>query len=49
MPTLCQPEMFLQIKDGFFDGSGDIGAGSSKFVKGWLDRVSAWIKTNQAN
>ena len=49
MPTLCQPEMFLQIKDGFFDDSGDIGAGSSKFVKGWLDRVSAWIKTNQAS
>ena len=49
MPTLCQPEMFLQIKDGFFDESGNIGTGSDKFIKGWADRVSAWIKTNKAN
>ena len=49
MPTLCQPEMFLQIKDGFFDESGNIGAGSNKFIKGWVDRVSAWIKLNKAN
>lgn len=49
MPTLCQPEMFLQIKDGFFDDNGNIGAGSNKFIKGWVDRVCAWIKLNKAN
>lgn len=49
MPTLCQPEMFLQIKDGFFDDNGNIGAGSNKFIKGWLEHVHTWIKTHQAN
>lgn len=49
MPTLCQPEMFLQLKEGFFDENGNIGAGSSKFIKGWIDRVSAWIKINKTS
>jgi len=49
MPTLCQPEMFLQLKEGFFDESGNIGAGSNKFIKGWVDRVCAWVKTNKVD
>lgn len=49
MPTLCQPEMFLQIKDGFFDEAGNIGVGSNKFIKGWLDRICSWIKTNKTS
>ena len=47
MPTLCQPEMFLQMKDGFFDESGNIGHNSQKFVKGWLDHFIAWVSTNK--
>lgn len=47
MPTLCQPEMFLQLKEGFFDEGGNIGASSNKFIKGWIDRVSAWIKLHK--
>lgn len=46
MPTLCQPEMFLQFKEGFFDADGNIGTGSNKFIKSWLERVSAWIKAH---
>ena len=47
MPTLCQPEMFLQMKDGFFDESGNIGQNSQKFIKGWLDRFIAWVLINK--
>lgn len=47
MPTLCQPEMFLQMKEGFFDDAGAIGEGSKKFIKSWLDRYLVWVTTNK--
>jgi len=28
VPTLGQPEIFIQAKEGLFDEAGDIGAGS---------------------
>ncbi len=48
MPTLGQPEAFIQFKDGLFDENGDIGAGSKKFLQGWIDRYVAWVKTHAA-
>lgn len=48
MPTLGQPEAFLQMKDGFFDADGNIGEVSRKFVQGWLDRYAAWVKRHAA-
>lgn len=47
MPTLCQPEIFLQMKEGFFDYAGAIGEGSKKFIKSWLDRYVIWINVNK--
>ncbi len=44
MPTLGQPEAFLQAKEGFFDADGNIGEGSRKFVETWLDTYIAWVK-----
>jgi chromate reductase len=45
MPTLGQPEVFIQVKDGFFDAEGGIvSADSKKFLQGWLDRYAAWVK-----
>ena len=44
MPTLGQPEVFIQTKEGLFDPSGDIGAGSKKFLQAWMDRYVAWVK-----
>ena len=44
MPTLGQPETFIQVKEGLFDPSGDIGGGSRKFLQGWMDRYVAWVK-----
>ena len=42
--TLGQPEVFIQVKDGFFDESGNIGADSKKFLQGWMDKYVAWVK-----
>lgn len=44
VPTLGQPEVFLQTKDGLFDEAGNIGAGSKKFLQTWMDQYVAWIK-----
>lgn len=49
MPTLCQPEMFLQMKDGFFDGAGDIGEGSKKFILRWIDTMTQWVATHSGH
>ena len=48
VPTLGQPEAFIQAKDGLFDASGEIGAGSRKFLQGWMDRYVSWVKQQLA-
>ena len=44
MPTLGQPEVFLQAKDGLFDEGGNIGAGSKQFLQSWMDKYVDWVK-----
>jgi chromate reductase len=45
MPTLGQPEVFIHVKDGFFDGNGDIASADTRqFLKGWMDRYATWVK-----
>ena len=46
VPTLGQPEVFLQAKDGLFDDAGNIGAASLKFLQGWMDRYAGWVKSH---
>ena len=49
VPTLGQPEAFVQVKDGFFDATGNIASdGSRKFIQGWVDRYVAWVQTHVA-
>ena len=48
VPTLGQPEAFLQAKEGLFDGSGDIGEGSRKFLQSWMARYVAWVGKHTA-
>ena len=43
MPTLNQPEAFIQMKEGLFDGAGGIGPDSRAFLQDWIDRFCAWI------
>lgn len=44
VPTLGQPEAFIQAKEGLFDASGSIGSASKKFLQDWMDRYVAWVK-----
>jgi len=49
VPTLGQPEVFLQMKDGLFDASGNIAVESTKqFLQGWMDRYVDWIRRHNA-
>lgn len=44
VPTLGQPEAFIQNKEGLFDANGNIGADSQGFLHGWMDKYVAWVK-----
>jgi len=46
MPTLGQPEVFLQMKDGLFDSEGRVGLESQKFLQGWMDKFLAWVRAH---
>lgn len=48
VPTLGQPEAYIQAKEGLFDAAGDIGTGSKAFLQGWMDRYVAWVKKHAA-
>jgi len=48
VPTLGQPEAFIQNKEGLFDASGAIGEGSKAFLQGWVDKYVAWVKRHTA-
>jgi len=48
VPTLGQPEAFIQAKEGLFDQAGNIGADSKKFLQGWMDHYVAWVKKHVA-
>jgi chromate reductase len=46
MPTLAQPEVFIQVKDGLFGENGEVTSPETKqFLQGWMDRYTAWVKT----
>ena len=44
MPTLGQPEMFVQAKDGLFDADGNIGEASRAHFQKWMDRYQNWVR-----
>src|SRR5688572_7123890 len=46
VPTLGQPECFIQAKERLFDAAGNIGADSRKFLQGWMDLYVAWVKVH---
>jgi chromate reductase len=48
VPTLGQPEVFIQVKDGLFDEAGNIGADSKQLLQDWMDRYVAWVKKHTA-
>ena len=48
VPTLGQPEAFIEAKEGLFDASGNIGADSQKFLQEWMDRYVTWVRKHAA-
>jgi chromate reductase len=44
VPTLGQPEAFIQAREGLFDVDGGIGKESRAFLQGWMDRYLAWVE-----
>ena len=48
MPTLAQPEAFIQSKEGLFDAAGNIGSDSRQFLQNWVDRYAAWVVKHAA-
>jgi chromate reductase len=45
VPTLAQPEVFIQVKEGLFDERGNLASpGTTKFLQGFTDRYVAWVK-----
>ncbi|PZQ73928.1 MAG: NADPH-dependent FMN reductase [Variovorax paradoxus] len=47
VPTLGQPEAFIQNKEDLFDDKGHVGnEATKKFLQGWMDKYVAWVKTH---
>lgn len=45
MPTLGQPEVFLQMDDSFLTSDGSIAnERTKKFLQGWMDAYVSWVK-----
>jgi chromate reductase len=49
VPTMGQPEAFVQFKEGLLDERGHIAAPDTrKFLQGWMDKYVAWVKRHTA-
>ena len=48
MPTLGQPEVFMQAQPGLFEPSGNVQESSRAFLQGWTDRYVAWVTKHAA-
>ncbi len=48
VPTMGQPEVFLQNREGLFNADGSIGEASRPFLQGWMDRFVDWVKRHNS-
>ena len=48
MPTMAQPEAFIQARDGLFDADGNIAPASRDFFQKWVDSYVAWVRAVNA-
>ncbi len=46
--VLAEGEVFLTVKDGFFTEDGDLNDGTKKFLQGWMNDFSAFVKRQLA-
>lgn len=50
VPTLGQPEVFLQFSNNLVDDDGNISNDDTrKFLQGWVDRYVAWVAKQRAS
>lgn len=49
VPTMGQPEVFLQVKEEFFDEGGNLANPDTvAFLQGWMNRYVSWVKLHAA-
>lgn len=48
MPTLGQPEMFLQFKEDFFTADGAVGERSNAYVNKFVEQLVDWVRKHKA-
>jgi chromate reductase, NAD(P)H dehydrogenase (quinone) len=44
VPTLGQPEAFIQATDDLFDASGNIASPRRELLQSWMERYEPWVK-----
>jgi len=44
VPTLGQPEVFIQAKEGVFAGPGKLGDSAQQFVQGWMKTYLEFVR-----
>lgn len=44
MRAMSQPEMFLQVKEGMFNGDGTLSERSAAFAQKFLDAFAQWVE-----
>lgn len=45
VPTLGQPEMYLQVRDDMYDAQGNATGASREMLQKWMDRYVEWVQT----
>ncbi len=48
MPTLSQPEAFIEAKFSLFDADGNMSEESSEFIQSWMNHYLAWVRKHTA-
>lgn len=48
MPTMGQPEAYLQFREGMFNADGSIGGDSKPFLQSWMDSFVARVTRHKA-
>lgn len=43
MPTMGQPELFVQATDALFNPDGSLGEKTARHAQAWMDRFVAWV------
>jgi len=48
VPTLGQPEAFIQYSEGLFESDGGVGVSIRPFLQTWMNRYASWVRLHAA-